>query len=57
MQPFTFTLDASSSFVDERVARIYRHARVTAHEIRDGQISISGEVPRRLLGRIDPVAR
>jgi GTP-binding protein HflX len=32
----------------ERIARLYRHARVVAHESRDGRISIVADVPRRL---------
>jgi len=37
----------------ERIARLYRHARVLVHETRDGQVSIVADVPRRLLGRLD----
>src|SRR5215813_2071533 len=37
----------------ERIARLYRHARVIAHEARDGQVSIVADVPRRVLGRLD----
>ena len=37
----------------ERIARLYRHARVLVHESRDGQVSIVADVPRRLLGRLD----
>jgi GTP-binding protein HflX len=36
----------------ERIARVYRHARVVLHETRDGQISIVADVPRRLLSRL-----
>jgi GTP-binding protein HflX len=37
----------------ERIARLYRHARVLAHESRDGQVSIVADVPRRVLSRLD----
>jgi GTPase len=37
----------------ERIARLYRHARVLAHETRDGQATIVADVPRRVLGRLD----
>jgi GTP-binding protein HflX len=37
----------------ERIARLYRHARVLVHEARDGQVSIVADVPRRLLSRLD----
>jgi GTP-binding protein HflX len=36
----------------ERIARVYRHARVILHETRDGHVSIVADVPRRLLGRL-----
>jgi GTP-binding protein HflX len=36
----------------ERIARVYRHARVVLHETRDGQVSIVADVPRRLLSRL-----
>src|SRR5258705_384505 len=32
----------------ERIARLYRHARVLVHETRDGHVSIVADVPRRL---------
>jgi 50S ribosomal subunit-associated GTPase HflX len=32
----------------ERIARLYRHARVLLHETRDGRVSIVADVPRRL---------
>ena len=32
----------------ERIGRLYRHARVVAHESRDGRVSIVADVPRRL---------
>jgi GTP-binding protein HflX len=39
----------------ERIARLYRHARVIVHEVRDGRVTIVADVPRRsaaaLLGR------
>jgi GTP-binding protein HflX len=37
----------------ERIARLYRHARVLAHETRDGQATIVADVPRRVLSRLD----
>jgi GTP-binding protein HflX len=36
----------------ERIARVYRHARVILHETRDGHVSIVADVPRRLLARM-----
>jgi GTPase len=37
----------------ERIARLYRHARVLTHETRDGQATIVADVPRRVLSRLD----
>jgi GTP-binding protein HflX len=35
-----------------KIARLYRHARVSSHETADGRVSIEADVPRRLLGRL-----
>jgi GTP-binding protein HflX len=32
----------------DRIARLYRHARVLTHETRDGRVAIVADVPRRL---------
>ncbi len=56
MQSFSFTYDPDRGTHRERIARAYRHARIVAHETRDGRITLKGDVPRRLLGRIDPAA-
>jgi GTP-binding protein HflX len=51
----TLTCDPEDPADRERIARLYRHARVLVHEVRDGRVSIVAEVPRRtaaaLLGR------
>jgi GTP-binding protein HflX len=44
----TIELDASDPADRERIARIYRHARVLVHEARDGRVSIVADVPRRV---------
>jgi GTPase len=44
----TIELDASDPADRERIARIYRHARVLVHETRDGRVSIVADVPRRV---------
>jgi len=49
----TLTFDPDDPGDRERIARLYRHARVIMHEARDGQVSIVADVPRRLLGRLD----
>jgi GTP-binding protein HflX len=52
----TLTFDPGSSGDRERIARVYRHARVVLHETRDDQVSIVADVPRRLLGRLGSLA-
>jgi 50S ribosomal subunit-associated GTPase HflX len=51
----TVTCDPEDPADRERIARLYRHARVLVHEVRDGRVSIIADVPRRsaaaLLGR------
>ena len=44
----TIELDAGNPADRERIARIYRHARVLVHEARDGRVSIVADVPRRV---------
>jgi GTP-binding protein HflX len=48
----TLTFDLDNPPDRERIARLYRHARVVQHEARDGQVSIVADVPRRLLSRL-----
>ncbi len=52
----TLTFDPASANDRERIARIYRHARVVLHEVRDDRISIVADVPRRLLSRLQPAS-
>ena len=49
----TAVFDPADPADRERIARLYRHARVLVHEARDAQVSIVADVPRRLLGRLD----
>ena len=53
----TFTFDLDDPADRERIARLYRHARVLVHEARDSRVSIVADVPRRLMPRVDPGAR
>ena len=48
----TLTFDPDDPADREGIARLYRHARVLAHETRDGQVSIVADVPRRFLGQL-----
>ena len=41
----------------ERIGRLYRHARVLEHEVRDDRVSIVADVPRRLMGWFETDAR
>jgi len=50
----TFTFDPDDPADRDRIARLYRHARVLVHEARDGRVSIVADVPRRLVNRIEP---
>jgi GTP-binding protein HflX len=47
----TLTFDPSDPADRERIAQLYRQARVIQHEARDGQVSIVADVPRRLLAQ------
>jgi len=51
----TLTFDPDNAADRERIARVYRHARVVLHETRDGHVSIVADVPRRLLSRLGAV--
>jgi GTP-binding protein HflX len=53
----TLTFDPDDEADRERIARVYRHGRVVLHETRDGQVSITADVPRRVLGRLGPSAQ
>jgi GTP-binding protein HflX len=44
----SLTFDADDPADRERLARLYRHGRVLAHEMRDGRISVVADLPRRL---------
>ena len=48
----TLTFDPDDPADRERIAQLYRHARVLVHEARGGQVSIVADVPRRLIGRL-----
>src|SRR4051794_14020824 len=48
----TMTFDPDDLTDRERMANLYRHARVLVHETRDGRVSIVADVPRRLADRL-----
>jgi GTP-binding protein HflX len=50
----TLDFDADAPDTAERVARVYRHARVLRHVTLDGRMSIDADVPRRLLPWLQP---
>jgi GTP-binding protein HflX len=52
LRRLTLTFDSANASDRERIARLYRHARVVEHETRDGRVSIVADVPRRLVGRL-----
>ena len=49
----TLTFDPGNPADRERIARVYRHARVLVHETRDGRVSIVADMPRRLIAQLD----
>ena len=49
----TLAFDAEDPGTAERLARLYRHARVLRQVTLDGRISVEAEVPRRLLARLE----
>ena len=48
----TMTFDPNDPGDRERIARVYRHARVVVHESRDDRIIVVADVPRRLIDRL-----
>jgi GTP-binding protein HflX len=52
MQRITLTFDPGNPADRERIARVYRHARVLEQDMRGGHLSIVADVPRRLIGRL-----
>jgi GTP-binding protein HflX len=51
-QRVTLEFDEDDEDDRQRIARLYRHARVRSHEAVDGRVSIEADVPRRLLARL-----
>lgn len=45
--------DSRSEADRDRMARVYRHAKVLSHVAIDHRVSIEADVPRRLLGRLE----
>jgi hypothetical protein len=48
----TLTFNPDSASDRERIAGVYRHAKVVLHETRDTEVSMVADVPRRLLDRL-----
>jgi GTP-binding protein HflX len=44
--------DSDSAEDREKIARVYRHARVVSHVTSNGRVSIEADVPRRVLDRV-----
>jgi GTP-binding protein HflX len=53
----TLAFSADTDADRDRIARIYRYARVVSHQSRNGRISIVADVPRRLLGSLGVAPR
>jgi GTP-binding protein HflX len=50
----TMAFDPDDADDRKRIAQLYRHATVVTHESRDGFVSIVADVPRRLIGQVEP---
>jgi GTP-binding protein HflX len=48
----TLEFDEDSAEDREKIARVYRHARVVSHVTNDGRVAIEADVPRRVLDRV-----
>ncbi len=48
----TLEFDEDSAEDRERIARVYRHAKVLSHVTSDGRVAIEADVPRRVLDRV-----
>ena len=48
----TLEFDSDSAEDRERIARVYRHARVVSHVTNNGRVAIEADVPRRVLDRV-----
>jgi GTP-binding protein HflX len=48
----TLEFDEASAEDREKIARVYRHARVVSHVTNDGRVEIEADVPRRVLDRV-----
>ena len=46
--------DSSKAEDREKIARVYRHARVVSHEAQGERVAIEADVPRRVLDRVSP---
>ena len=44
--------DEASAEDREKIARVYRHARVVSHVTSDGRVAIEADIPRRVLDRV-----
>jgi len=53
----TLTFDPGQAQDLERIGRVYRHRTVICHEVAEGRVTLIADLPRRLLGWFDTVAR
>lgn len=51
-QRVTLEFDAHNADDREKIARVYRHARVVSHTTDNGRVAIEADVPRRVLDRV-----
>ena len=53
MRHVRFEFDSRSEADRDRIARVYRHAKVLSHVAIDHRVSIEADVPRRVLDRLE----
>lgn len=53
---YTVHFDLAQAADQERLARLYRHARVLRHDEADGRVTLDVEIPRRMADRLVPDA-
>lgn len=54
VERLTLVFDPERPQDQERIARLYHHGHVLAHETSGGRINIVADVPRRLVARVEP---
>ena len=54
---FTLRFDLGQAVDRQRMASLYRHARVLRHDEADGHVTLDVEIPRRFAERLGPLLK